>query len=68
MYAEVTDQPWEEKDDWACLDWWDQHDEDWQPRSEYALGNTKIWRWLLVHHFDLFGWIESGLAIKAENP
>ena len=28
-------------------------------------GETAVWRWLLAHHFDLFGWIESGLAIDA---
>lgn len=27
------------------------------------MGQPAVWRYLLSRHFDLFGWIESGLAI-----
>ena len=30
-----------------------------------GIGTPEIWRWLLAHHFDLFGWIEQNLAIDA---
>lgn len=33
---------------------------------ELATMHAGTMRWLLAHHFDLFGWIESGLAIKQD--
>ena len=32
-----------------------------------TIGDHKAWRWLLAHHFDLFGWIEAGLALDASK-
>ena len=34
---------------------------------EWATMHVGTMRWLLARHFDLFGWIESGLAIKQEG-
>lgn len=33
--------------------------------NAFLLGDHAIWRKLLEWHFDLFGWIDAGLAIKA---
>jgi len=37
---------------------------------QYAKGHPGIWRFMLSQHFDLFGWIDAGLAIDATtlNP
>lgn len=34
-----------------------------QEDIRFVIGEPAAWHYLLAHHFDLFGWIESGLAI-----
>lgn len=53
----------------SCLqNWWNPSGIVLESRfSEIAIGCPVIWRWLLAHHFDLFGWIQQDLAIKQEG-
>ena len=51
--------------DQPCLYcWWKWYDD--RPNSR-LIGNPIVWRWLLAHYFDLFGWIEAGLALDASK-
>lgn len=47
--------------------WWSRFWHEWNLDHSDVIGNPIIWRWLLAHHFDLFGWIDSGLAIDATS-
>lgn len=35
-----------------------------QEDIRFVIGEPAAWHYLLAHHFDLFGWIDAGLAIK----
>lgn len=49
-----------------CLElWWHSADDGLCYPLADLIGDPKGWRWLLAHHFDLFGWIEAGLALDA---
>ena len=68
LFAIYCGEEWSNALGGACLEvWWKASHIQGRIFIAMILGETAVWRWLLAHHFDLFGWIESGLAIDATS-
>lgn len=52
-------------DENPALEWIGDEDEIYSSNISNFIGRQDVWRYLLSCHFDLFGWIEKGLAIDA---
>lgn len=68
LYGLVNEKGWafsdNESENGSCLkEWWQVG--DYMDKAAVVV----IYRWLLLHYFDLFGWIDAGLALDAtKNP
>lgn len=55
----------------SCLNFWWKEKVEWPIKingEDLRKGEPNCWRWLLAHHFDLFGFLESGDAIESTTP
>ncbi len=68
-YLELTGEKWDGRS--SCLKYWtgltDPNGLQFDLLDD-GIGDPQCWRWLLAHHFDLFGWIDAKLAIPAVAP